>query len=76
MYDEKLQKQSIFRNSDIVDELGQVSFLFCDKTGTITKNQLYLRKISIANEEFHLQSDSIQFATAKELLSQQISYEN
>jgi len=36
MYWEEDQKFALCRNSDLVEELGQVEFVFSDKTGTLT----------------------------------------
>ena len=32
---------------DLNDELGQITHVFSDKTGTVTKNYMVFRKISI-----------------------------
>lgn len=40
------------RNSDLIEELGQVEFVFSDKTGTLTQNKMEFKKTSI-NGEVH-----------------------
>ena len=35
------------RNSDLVEELGQVEMIFCDKTGTLTQNQMAFKKFQV-----------------------------
>jgi len=36
LYDQGDKKFSSCRNSDLIEELGQVEFIFSDKTGTLT----------------------------------------
>ena len=35
------------RNSDLTEEMGQVEFVFSDKTGTLTQNKMEFKKCSI-----------------------------
>jgi P-type E1-E2 ATPase len=35
------------RNSDLIEEMGQVEFVFSDKTGTLTQNKMEFKKTSI-----------------------------
>ena len=37
----------VCRNSDLIEELGQVEFVFSDKTGTLTQNKMEYKKSSI-----------------------------
>lgn len=40
------------RTSSLIEELGQVQYVFSDKTGTLTENRMILKKISVANTSF------------------------
>ena len=40
MYDEDLDMPAVVRSSNLVQELGQVSNVFSDKTGTLTRNEM------------------------------------
>lgn len=39
---------ALCRNSDLIEELGQVEFVFSDKTGTLTQNKMEFKKVSIS----------------------------
>lgn len=47
MYYEEEDKPANCRTSDLVEELGQVEFVFTDKTGTLTCNIMEFKKCSI-----------------------------
>ena len=49
-------KNTIARNSTIPEELGRISYLFSDKTGTLTKNEMIFKNIAMENELFSEQS--------------------
>ena len=49
MYSSETKNFALCRNSDLIEELGQVDFVFSDKTGTLTQNKMLLRKCSINN---------------------------
>jgi len=33
------------RNSSIPEELGRINYLLCDKTGTLTKNEMIFKNL-------------------------------
>lgn len=47
MYDEDSDQPALANTSDLNEELGQVEFLFTDKTGTLTENLMVFRRCSI-----------------------------
>jgi magnesium-transporting ATPase (P-type) len=49
MVDPVTKIQAISRTSDLIEELGQVKFIFSDKTGTLTKNEMEFKKCFINN---------------------------
>ena len=49
---ERSAERIFVRSSDLNEELGQVDFLFTDKTGTLTKNLMEFRKCSIEGHSF------------------------
>ncbi len=40
------------RNSDIVEDLGMVEYVFSDKTGTLTSNEMQLRMLAVKGRPF------------------------
>ena len=48
MYDEASNTPFEARTSTINEELGQISYVFSDKTGTLTENVMRFRKLSVA----------------------------
>jgi magnesium-transporting ATPase (P-type) len=52
------------RTSDLIEELGQVEFVFSDKTGTLTRNEMEFRKCSV---NFTIYGDKGKEAESKSL---------
>jgi len=51
MYDERTQKNAFARTADLVEELGQVDFIFSDKTGTLTENEMVFARCCIQGHD-------------------------
>jgi phospholipid-transporting ATPase len=52
MYDADTNMKAECRNSDLIEELGQVEFVFSDKTGTLTQNKMDFKRCSINGKVF------------------------
>lgn len=48
MYYDVTDTPAVCRTSSLVEELGQIEYIFSDKTGTLTCNQMEFRQVSIA----------------------------
>lgn len=48
MYYNVTDTPAVCRTSSLVEELGQIEYIFSDKTGTLTCNQMEFRQVSIA----------------------------
>ena len=50
---------SIARNANIPEDLGRLSYLISDKTGTLTQNEMILKKVCIEAAIFESQDQTV-----------------
>lgn len=52
MYDEKKDQGTEVKNMSIVEDLGQLNYIFTDKTGTLTCNEMEFKSMIIGEQIF------------------------
>lgn len=52
MFDEETNTPMVANTNTILEDLGQISYVFSDKTGTLTENKMRFRKLSVAGNAF------------------------
>lgn len=52
MYDEETDQPAIANTSDVNDDLGQIEYLFSDKTGTLTQNVMVFKQFAIGDSVY------------------------
>ncbi|KAF9449587.1 phospholipid-translocating P-type ATPase [Macrolepiota fuliginosa MF-IS2] len=57
MYYEKTGQPTLARSWNLSDDLGQIEYIFSDKTGTLTQNSMVFRKCTIGGKVYNGESD-------------------
>jgi phospholipid-transporting ATPase len=68
MFYEPTQTPALARTSNLNEELGQIKYIFSDKTGTLTRNIMEFKRVSIAGTMYSA-SDSTKTEEESQLLS-------
>jgi len=66
MYHSVTDTPALCRTSSLVEELGQIEYIFSDKTGTLTCNQMEFRQVSIGGVAY---ADVVEEAKKGEVFS-------
>ncbi|XP_077183332.1 phospholipid-transporting ATPase VB isoform X3 [Paroedura picta] len=67
LYDEEQDLPIQCRALNITEDLGQIQYIFSDKTGTLTENKMVFRRCTIDGKEFSHQENAKRLETYKDL---------
>uniref|UniRef100_A0A673U3I7 Phospholipid-transporting ATPase n=1 Tax=Suricata suricatta TaxID=37032 RepID=A0A673U3I7_SURSU len=67
LYDEETDFSIQCRALNITEDLGQIQYVFSDKTGTLTENKMVFRRCTIMGTEYSHQENAKRLETPKEL---------
>ena len=53
LYSIERDKSALVSSSSLMEELGQINYLFSDKTGTLTRNEMAMKALAIGSMQFN-----------------------